>query len=223
MLKRFVVTTSLLLTTATGASAQQWDAPLFFAPYGMDELGLYYINSDVAGPFDNPQGLKLIWRQTGNLNLGVHAGVGDFDFGESLILGAELYGPLRALSGSTGLAVNWGLGLGAAFGKSDDQLGREVDYILFSIPLGASIGLRLGTGGIAITPFVHPRVSFDVLAETVEGFDEETHTDVGFAADLGAEIGLGQRFLLRGAYSLGDRDAFGVGLAMRTPRRVIAR
>lgn len=221
MLKRLIATSSLLLATATGASAQQWDAPLFFSPYPMDDIGLYYVNSDRSAGFDNSTGLKAIWRQSGNLNLGVHLGTGDIsNMGESILIGAEFYGPLRSLASSTGLGINWGIGFGAAFGEIE---GTGTDYIDASIPLGVSIGIGLGEGSVNVTPFVHPRVSLDILAITPDGGEENTETDVHFAADIGAEVRLGERFLVRGAYSLGDRDAFGVGLALRMPRKVIAR
>ena len=221
MLKRLIATSSLLLATATGASAQQWDAPLFFSPYPMDDIGLYYISADREAGFDNSSGLKAIWRQSGNLNLGVHLGTGDIsNIGESILIGAELYGPLASLASSTGLGINWGVGIGAAFGQIESN---GSDYIDFSVPVGLSIGMGFGEGSFSVTPFVHPRVSLDVIAITPEGGDEVTETDVGFAADIGAEVRLGQSFLVRGAYSLGDRDAFGVGLALRMPRKVIAR
>jgi hypothetical protein len=225
-MKRFVVTTALLLVTATGASAQQWDAPLFFSPRPMDDLGLYYVNTDRDFGNDNANGLKLIWRQSGNLNLGVHVGTGDLSaIGESILIGGEFYGPLMSLAASTGLAMNWSIGLGAAFGELDfcEPFATSCDYVDFSIPVGVSIGLRLGAGGMGITPFVHPRASFDVFAVTPEGGEEETDTDFAFAADIGAEVSLGRSLLLRGAYSLGDRDAFGIGLALHMPRRVVAR
>src|SRR5687767_7443568 len=114
MFKRLAATTIVLIATATGASAQQWDAPLFFSPYPMDDIGLYYVSSDRADGFDNSNGLKAIWRQSGNLNLGVHLGTGDINnFGESILIGAELYGPLSSLAASTGLRMNWGVGIGA--------------------------------------------------------------------------------------------------------------
>jgi hypothetical protein len=216
MLRCALITTTVLLVTATGASAQQWDAPLFFSPRPMDDVGLYYINSDRTEGFGNSNGLKLIWRQSGNLNLGVHAGTGDISsIGESILLGAELYGPLTSLASTTGLAMNWSAGIGAAFGDVDG-----VDYIDFSIPVGVSLGIRFGAGGAGVTPFVHPRVSFDVIAITPEGGEEFTESEFHFAVDVGAEISLGQRLLVRGAASLGDRDAFGVGVALRTPRKI---
>ncbi len=229
MHKRILVTAILLLATAQGASAQKWDAPLFFSPRPMDDVGLYYVSTDRCCGFDNSNGLKVIWRQSGNLNLGVHAGTGDIgNIGESILVGAELYGPLNNLVRTSGVALSWSLGVGAAFGEDEDT---ELSYIDFSVPLGVSVGIQLGAGGTTILPYVHPRVSFDVVAITDEITDEEeTFTAVGFAADIGAEVGLGQSFILRAAYTLGTdndetgkRDAFGIGLALRTPRKVVVR
>ena len=223
MLKRFLAATVLVLATASGAWAQRWDAPLFFGPGEMDELGLYYMRTDRdtdIGDFGNANGLKLIWRQSGNLHLGVQVGTGDIEnIGESILIGAELYGPLSRVSGSTGLLVNWSAGIGAAFGDFDN----DVDYIDFSVPVGVSVGMRLGSGSVSVVPYIHPRVSLDVVAVTVNDV-EDSDTEVGFAADLGAEFNLGSRFMLRGAYTFGsERDAFGVGLAYRTPRGLIIR
>jgi hypothetical protein len=219
MFRKTFVVTALLLGTAGAASAQRWDAPLFHAPYAMDELGLYYVRSDREsdfGDFGDANGLKLIWRQSGNLNLGVHVGTGDLEnIGESILVGAELYGPL-AFGATSGLMMNWTAGVGAAFG----DLGDDAEYIDFSVPLGVSVGLRLGSGNTVFTPFIHPRASLDVVAVTINDV-EESETEFKFAADVGAELNLGARFLVRGAATFGgDREAFGIGLALRTPRPI---
>ncbi|HET9441278.1 MAG TPA: hypothetical protein VFO52_13970 [Longimicrobiales bacterium] len=184
----------------------------------MDDLGLYYVNSDRCCGFDNANGLKLIWRQSGNLNLGVHFGTGDIEnIGESILIGAELYGGLPGLASSSGLAMAWSLGLGAAFGDVEG-----VDYIDFSVPVGVSVGIPINAGGATILPYIHPRVSLDVVSVTVND-QEDTDTDVGFAVDIGADVNLGQSLILRTGFALGDRDAFGVGVAFRMARRVVAR
>lgn len=199
---------------ATGANAQTWDAPTFFSPKPMDDIGLYYFRSSFGS--GNVNGLKGIWRQSGNLNLGVQAGVGDIsDAGQTILLGAEFYNPLRSMSASTGLLVSWELGAGATFGKN---------YIDFSVPLGVSIGVNLGgqKGGTGLVPYVHPRASLDVSS-----FDDPvtkknlTETRLGLEVDLGADLNLGDKLIIRAGYSLGDRDAFGVGVALRTPRKII--
>ncbi|MGQ0561135.1 MAG: hypothetical protein ACT443_04580 [Gemmatimonadota bacterium] len=200
---------------ASAAAAQVgWDAPTFFSPRPMDDVGIYVFKTN-ADALDDPTGLKLIWRQSGNLNLGVHAGTGDLDdAGDAILLGAELYGPLSSMSASTGLFISWGLGAGAVFGD---------DYIDLSIPLGVSIGLNLGSGGFSILPYVHPRVSFDVSSFDDRFGNEHTDTNIGLEIDVGVDLNLGERLILRGGGSFGDREAFGAGLALRIPRPVVVR
>ena len=53
--------------------------------------------------------------------------------------------------------------------------------------------------------------------------EEETETNIGLSVDLGVDVGLGERFILRAGGSFGDRDAFGAGLALRIPRKVSVR
>jgi hypothetical protein len=206
---------------ATSVAAQTWDAPLFFSPRPMDDIGLYYVRSNDAFFGQDVSGLKAIWRQSGNINLGVHAGVGDLeDAGNTLMVGAEVSNPLSSMSGSSGLIMAWHLGAGAIFG---DQ------YVQLGVPLGVSLGLNLGSGGsTTILPYAHPRVSFDLVAVEF-GDEEETETDFGFAVDLGVDVNLGQRFVLKAAYTIGTendfgkRDAFGLGAALRIPRNVVVR
>jgi hypothetical protein len=216
MIKRTLL--SMLTITAlfaTQATAQVgWDAPTFFSPRPMDDVGIYAFKTN-ANALNDPTGLKLIWRQSGNINLGVHAGTGDLDdIGDAILLGAELYGPLTGMAGSTGLVMSWGIGAGAVFGDS---------YIDLSIPAGVSIGLNLGSGGVSILPYVHPRVSFDVSSFDDAVGNEHTDTNVGLEVDLGVDVNLGQRLILRGGASFGDREAYGAGIALRIPRKVVVR
>jgi hypothetical protein len=216
MLKRTLLSTlAITAAFATQASAQVgWDAPTFFSPRPMDDVGIYAFKTN-ANSLGDPTGLKLIWRQSGNINLGVHAGTGDLDdLGDAILLGAELYGPLTGMAASTGLVMSWGIGAGAVFG---DQ------YIDLSIPVGVSIGLNLGSGGVSILPYVHPRVSFDVSSFDDQFGNEHTDTNIGLEVDLGVDVNLGERFILRGGASFGDREAYGAGIALRIPRKVVVR
>ena len=216
MFKRSLVITVALSAAFTGTAFAQagWDAPTFFSPRPMDDVGIYGFKTD-SDFLGDPTGVKLIWRQSGNLNLGVHAGTADLDdFGDAILLGGEFYGPLTRATASTGLIMSWGLGAGAVFGEN---------YVDLSIPLGVSVGMSLGTGGVSILPYVHPRVSFDLSSfDNVLG-EEETETNIGLSVDLGVDVGLGERFILRAGGSFGDRDAYGVGLALRIPRKVSVR
>jgi hypothetical protein len=198
----------VLVCNQTSAQQIPWDAPSFFSPNALDEVGLYL--SRVGG---QTTGLSGIWRQSGNLNLGVRAGVGDLDkAGESVLVGAEFYGALSSLLPRE-LAGSWVLGAGAVFSDS---------YTLFSIPLGATVGLLLGSGRVQIVPYIHPRISLDIEAVDLDG-DEQTITTSRVALDIGADVNVGQRAILRLGASLIERDALGMGLALRWPRSVSVR
>jgi hypothetical protein len=198
------------VTLATDATAQSWDAPSFFGPRPMDDIGIYISRTERRFGGD-ATGLSAIWRQSGNLNLGVRAGVGDLeDPGGTVLVGSELYGSLNRLVPGSGLDVAWILGAGAVFGSN---------YTFFSLPLGVSIGLRLGSGSVSIAPYVHPRVALDIEAFDTDG-EEETFTDGSVVVDIGADVNIGPRFILRVGGSLADRKAYGIGLALRWPRPI---
>lgn len=225
MLKRTLLTafiaTAIFTSSAVAQIGFSWDAPLFFSPRPMDDIGLYYVrfNDDF---FDQTHsGFKGIWRQSGNINLGVHAGYIAIEGGDdAYLLGAELSKSLSSLAGTTGLAFAWQLGAGATLADG---------FVDLRVPLGVSVGLNLGSGSTTILPYAHPRVSYDLVAFDNAAGEEETFSDVGFAVDLGVDVGLGERFVLKAAYTIGGendvgkRDAFGIGAALRIPRRVVVR
>ena len=215
-MRRYVfVALALSALAGTSVQAQQevkisWDAPSFFSPHPMDDVGLYYTSVQRAST-GNANGLTAIWRQSGNLNLGVRAGFFDFnDVGGSLLLGAELYGPLSGLFNSSTVEAAWTLGAGGLFGH---------EFTVGSVPLGLSLGLNLGSGNVHILPYAHPRAVLDIIAVGPSD-NEETDTDFAFVLDLGADVNLGDRLIFRLGGSLIDREAFGAGLAIRWPRPV---
>lgn len=191
---------------AAPLSAQAWDVPSFFSPRPGEDIGLYVI--DAEGPGD--LGFAGIWRQEGNINLGVRAGLAG---GDHFSVGAEFYGPLDLLGPQSPVLVSWIVGAGATFN----------DATWLRIPLGASIGMNLGSSSsIRILPYVHPRVSFDLVAYDT-GAGEETDTEFNFDLDLGADVALGQQFVLRVGATIGEWDAIGVGVAYRMGRRLVVR
>lgn len=192
----------LVLAGAGQASAQAWDSPTFFSPRQHDDLGVYVIFPD-----GGDVGVEGIWRQSGNLNLGVRLGIAD----EVVLLGAEFYNPIR-LSQSP-LLLSWLLGFGASFGDNATWL---------RVPFGVSLGGNLDAGSLQITPYVHPRVALDVVVVDV-GDEEVTDTDVNFDVDLGADVLLSPAWTLKFGATVGHSDAFGVGLAYRMQRRVVVR
>lgn len=195
-----------LAVAAGQVSAQRWhkpwDAPSFFSPRPHDDIGVYLFFLD-----GHDAGVEGIWRQTGNLNLGVRVGVAE----DLVKVGAEFYGPIRI---EAPLQLAWQLGVGAGFGD---------DVTMLRVPFGVSLGGTLGSPGtLQITPYVYPRVALDLYAFDV-GDDEETDTEVNFDVDLGADIRLSPAWSLKVGATVGESEAFGLGLAYRMQRRVVVR
>lgn len=218
MRMRLFAVAVLLAGSAAPAAAQAWDAPSFFAPRPGEDLGLFVtVPEEEYGDV----GLQAIWRQEGNLNLGVRGGFGGPDGNRQILLGAEFYGALPL--GSYPVNASWIVGLGAGF---DD------DVTALRVPLGISVGTFLGEGsGFRIQPYVHPRVAFDLVAIDVGG-EEETETDFSFAIDLGTDVDISQSLAVKVGYTFAlgpdfDIDnfdfypnTFGAGIVYRMPRRV---
>ena len=57
-----------LLVLPAAGRAQHWETPTFFAPRPADDIGAYLVDTE-GGDI----GLAGIWRQSGNVNLGVRA------------------------------------------------------------------------------------------------------------------------------------------------------
>lgn len=195
------------LLMAGPLAAQAWDSPSFFSPRPGEDIGLYVIQPERGGS----TGFAAIWRQSGNINLGVRAGLtGD----DHISVGSEFHGPLDLLGPQSPVLLAWVLGLGATFN----------DVTALRVPLGMSAGISLPAGSMVITPYVHPRLALDVVAYDNQNGDEVTDTDVRFPVDIGADATLGESFVLKVGATLGDgRNVFGAGIAYRMSRRLIVR
>jgi hypothetical protein len=212
-IRTVLVALCALVICRADAFAQSWESPTFFSPRPHDDIGLYIVKAEDVDDL----GFVGIWRQSGNINLGVRGGLapGTFDW----LLGAEFYGPLNVLGPDSPLLLSWIVAGGAMFGGDGPG---DSDATALRIPVGLSVGLNLGSANVAITPYVHPRLAFDLLAIS-EGDDEETDTEINLDADLGADVQLGESLVLRAGVTIGDFTTFGAGLAYRIPRRVVVR
>jgi hypothetical protein len=75
------------------------------------------------------------------------------------------------------------------------------------VPVGLSLGHRFALdGGMALTPYVHPRVSIDVCSRC--GTDRDRRSSVSLNFDLGAEWQVNRRFGVIGAISISGSDVF---------------
>lgn len=198
---------ALGLALAAPAAAQSWEAPTFFAPRPHNDLGVY-----LTFPDGGDVGVVGIWRQSSGINLGVRGGVGGYSDDRSILIGAELFGPVQ-LSAIEPLALYWVSGIGASIDGTT----------ALRIPAGVSVGMAFGSGNTVITPYVHPRVAFDLVTfETSDG-DDETDTDLNFDVDIGADLEIGDRFIVRAGYTFGSVDVLGLGAAIRLGRTAVVR
>ncbi len=180
-----------------------WDAPTFLPPRSNDDLGLYLID-----PSGGDWALAGIWRQGGNLNLGVRLGIADGDDETPVFFGAEFYGPLVREGRSFPLDVSWLLGAGATLNGGT----------VLRFPAGVSVGRTFDADGIAFVPYAVPRIGLDLAAD-----DGETDADLSFTIDLGLDLHIDDAWLLRFGAALGDHDALGFGVAYRLSRGVTVR
>ncbi|HEX2167866.1 MAG TPA: hypothetical protein VHG09_11600 [Longimicrobiales bacterium] len=199
-----VIALALLALGAGQGAAQPWDVPSFFSPRPGEDIGLYVVDMDGADDL----GIVGIWRQEGNLNLGVRAGVLD---GDHITLGAEFYGPIRGVQAP--VFLSWVVGLGGTFNGAT----------WLRIPAGISVGTIFDAGSLEIMPYVHPRVAFDYISfDAPEGFDD-SESDLNFDLDLGADVSLGPQWVFRFGATVGDFDGIGIGIAYRLGRRLVVR
>ncbi|HEX7088855.1 MAG TPA: hypothetical protein VF192_01895 [Longimicrobiales bacterium] len=198
-----------VLAAAKPAAGQAWDAPSFMPSHPMDELGAFALNP----PFGD-FGVMGLWRQSGDLGLGVRAGIVDLEpGGAAFVVGSEFYAPLLRATPASPLEAMLVVGAGATFEEG----------ILARIPVGLSVGGRFGEAGeLAFSPYVHPRVGLKILAN-----DDESETELAFAVDFGLDVELSRTVTLRGAYTWTQgefaEDALGVGVAIRAGRRIDVR
>lgn len=148
--------------------------------------------------------LLFQWREgvTPRWQLGIDAGIADPDGNVStrLVLGGHA---AREIARATDdfpfdVVLTGGVGFSSVDGHS-----------VIRVPVGASVGHRFGLdGGMSLTPFVHPRLSFDRCNDCKAGdADSKLNVDV----DLGVSLQMTSQVALRVAAIAGGSDYLGSG------------
>lgn len=192
---------------ASGARAQ-WDAPSFLAPRPTDDIGIYVVDMDGAD-----LGIEGIWRQSGNLNLGVRVGYLDTAGDGRLVAGGETWGALLSAGPDFPVDVSWTLGAGALIG----------DGVIFSVPVGLTIGRALVLTPVSFQVYGHPRLALVASSAGDVAGDDDTNLDVEAMFDIGADVYVSEDLTARLGFTLGGPDALGIGLAYRWGRGIEVR
>ena len=196
------------LGAPTAAAAQAWYYPSFQIPRVVERdytFGLV-VNEGTGALFQWREGLGV------GAQLALDAGLVDYDGGTGLFVGGNYAAELTRSTAEQPLDLLFTVGAGFTLQDGPDVL---------RIPVGVSLGHRFPLeGGLAITPYVHPRLSLDVLAgRRPEGADRTQLTidfDIGGSFEVSRQLAIRTSLLLSGAD--GGRDVgFGIGLTYTPP------
>lgn len=205
---RAAVVTAALSLGAGSASAQAWHYPSFQQPTvaAREFLGA------VAGGGDAGTSVWGQWREglAPTTQLSLDFGFNDPKGGDVRVMfGGALGKKFMTANATTPLDMMFTVGLYPSFGS---------DLTVFRIPVGVSVGKRFVTqGGLALTPYAHPRLSFDYCSsDPCEG----DRSDLSFNFEAGLDVEVTRQASIRGGFVVATGDsfndiAFGLGFAYR--------
>jgi hypothetical protein len=168
------------------------------APRAPSGLGIY-----LGDPAGGDLALVGTWR--GSSALEFRFGIADRDPGDNIsgLFGLTFNGLLATESREMPFDVSWFAGGGVGFG----------DWALLTFPAGLSAGHTFRGDGVTFTPYVSPRIMLDAaLGDDDNDLGDDDDVDLGFAVDLGLDLGLSRGWMLRFGASLGDHEAFLIGI-----------
>ena len=198
---RLAVALSFFLIPAI-ADAQAWSYPAFQPPrLSTREYNFGLANSDRGGTT-----LVFQWReQAGPVSqFSFDVGIADPEGSNSDVIAFGGVGFARKLGSSTpDVPLDFLLTVGAYLAVGND--------FFFRLPVGVSLGHRFDLDGMALTPYLHPRISLDFC-------DDCGGSDLGVTFDLGANFEVSRTLAIRAAVIFGgsdsiDGDGFGISLA----------
>lgn len=204
---------ALLVLASVAADAQGWNYPSMMYPRIVQrQYGFVIANGGDAGT-----ALLGQWREgmSPNNEFSLEVGFADPDGGDTrFIVGGALAHQLTRSTMEMPLDMVLSGGVYPSFGG---------DITLIRIPIQLSMGHRFplegGNGNMAITPFINPRISFDLCTSGEDDCGpDESDTSINF--DVGAALDLTSRLTLIAALGFPggdsfDDNSFGFSLAWR--------
>jgi hypothetical protein len=189
------------------AGAQAWAYPSFQPP----RIAVREYNFGLADADRGGTSLVFQWReQSGPLNqFSFDLGIADPEGQDSDVIffgGVALGRKLGSATSEVPIDFLFTAGANLAIGGD----------FFFRVPIGLSLGHRFDLDGMALTPYLHPRLSLDFCSDCAD------ETDFGIILDLGVNFEITRSVAVRAAVFFGDEDSFdgdgfGISLAWTPP------
>ena len=202
-----VAAVAALCLTVESLDAQGWNYPSMMTPTIMQrQYGLVLANGGDAGTAIIGQ-----WREGLNTEteFQLEVGLADPEGGDArFVIGGALARRLTRASQEMPLDMVLTGGVYPSFGD---------DLTIVRIPIQLSMGHRFDVENsqVAITPFLNPRLSFDLCGDCVDESDLSINFDVGAAFELNPRLSLVAAILFPGGDILPDDTGFGFGIYWR--------
>lgn len=202
------LTAAFLFVIVRDAAAQAWAYPSFQP----SRITVREYNIGVGDADSRGVVLVFQWREQAGAQsqFGFDLGMADADArGTQLVLFGGISGATRLGSATSEVPLDFLLTGGAYLAVGNGTLVR--------IPVGVSVGHRFEfAGNLALTPYLHPRLSLDLASRRRGG------TDLGLTFDLGANFEASRTLSIRGAMLFTgtdsfDGEGFGISLAWTPP------
>ncbi len=211
--KTFTFACAAVVLAAGSASAQAWHYPTMQVP----TITSRDFQVLVAGGGDYGTSFVGQWREgiASDVMLNFDVGLATPGNRTLFLAGAGLGYTLMKSTQEVPIDLMLTGGLYGAFGT----------YSLIRIPVGVVAGHYFPlSGGLAVTPFVSPRLSVDVCASDCagEGTDLKLNFDIGARLDVTKTVGVTAALTVGGIGNAPSRTSFGVGVVYRpnmAPRR----
>lgn len=211
------------LAPIASANAQGWSYPSFQPP----RTAIREFNFGVAQADGPGTTLLFQWREESGprQQLSLDAGIADSDVEDAelmLFVGGQYAFQMSRSTPDVPLDFLVTGGAYLAVG----------DFTLFRFPIGISVGHRFELeDGMALTPYVHPRLSIDLCNNCSADGNDDSDSDIAVTFDLGLNFEVTRTVAIRAAAIFAgsdsfDSDGFGVSVAWtppwlaRSPRRV---
>ena len=201
MIRRIAGISVLVLAAAAPLGAQAYIYPaLQTSRIAEREYNFALVDGNGGG-----SGLVFQWREgLGNPKMQFTLDAGFVDPGQNadtrLLLGGGLAYQLTTATSDMPFDIVLAGGLGLTTGDNVTTV---------RVPFGAVFGHRFPLdGSVAITPFVHPRLSWDRVS-----FNGGSNSDTNLNVDIGANFEFKPQMAVRVAAALGDDDAVAISLA----------